>query len=224
MAEPTPEEFAAVVEEVLRDPEYRLDVSDESLKAAGYVSGGLEWLNENVLRPFLKSASELMETSPVMWWTAVLIAAGALLLILAEAAWSVWVAVRRRRAGAGWEEDGAAPPPDAERCEAEAERAAAAGDYLTALRRLLQGAMLRLDRGEMRRAATNRQYLRRFANTAAGAPLGRLVGLVDAKWYGREPCEPGEWDAARAAAKEVRLFVDARDDALPAPAAPDRLA
>ena len=64
-------------------------------------------------------------------------------------------------------------------------------EYIAAVRYLFRACLLRLERANkhrIRRGATNREYLRRYRETAAFEPLSRFVEVIDTKWYGGGSC------------------------------------
>ncbi|MDR0868650.1 MAG: DUF4129 domain-containing protein [Planctomycetota bacterium] len=203
---PDNEIIAATAREVLRDPQYATAARPEQMLFSRYLAQALD-AAFNWLRPWLERAQAFSENSPALYYVAV----GVCLLLLfgigADLVYSLYLAARRRRVELSLTASG--KTCTAADYLATAQAAAERGDYLTSLRAVFQATLWRLDRGKIQPATTNRQYLRRFARTAAETPLRALVNLLDRKWYGGEPCARADWQTAQAAAEEIAEFIAA---------------
>ncbi|GHV19939.1 hypothetical protein AGMMS49959_06170 [Planctomycetales bacterium] len=202
---PDNEIIAATAQTVLRDPQYATAAQPEAMLFSRYLAQALDAVF-NRLRPWLEQAQAFSENSPTLYYVAV----GVCLLLLfgigADLVYSLYLAARRRRVELSLTASGECTAAD---YLATAQEAAERGDYLTSLRAVFQATLWRLDNGKIQPAATNRQYLRRFARTAAETPLRALVNLLDRKWYGGEPCARADWQTAQAAAAEIAAYIAA---------------
>lgn len=117
------------------------------------------------------------------------------------------IGVRRMAArGASEDDDIYAGPETSNHALDEAERAARAGDYRSALRLMYLAMLLRLDDLELirfDRTGTNWEYLSRLReHPEIHRMLHPITAAFDRKWYGREPADESDYrafaDACRA--------------------------
>lgn len=162
----------------------------------------LNWYREHLAGRF----ERLHEASPVLYWGVVAVGAAVVLVLLyhiyltLRSAFGVREARRRGQGLAARDEAQAAP----EALLGEADRAAAAGDYLLALSRLYLALIRNLDRhGLVRydRSHTNHEYLRQVRGEAAVAgPLAALTQQAEGVWYGRGGLDARGYQQCRALA------------------------
>jgi hypothetical protein len=80
--------------------------------------------------------------------------------------------------------------------EMEAAEAAQRQDYIRAVRLLFRASLVRIEQAAQRKSRpgiTNREYLRRYRDTAAYDALKLLVDTIDDKWYGYATCDQGDY-------------------------------
>lgn len=157
------------------------------------------WYNEHLARYF----ERLHDVSPFLYWTIVAVAVAAVALLLyhviltLKGAFGTLPKARGARpsaAGESFQTDPAA-------LLAEADAAAAGGDFEQALRHLYLALIRNLDRhGLLRydRSRTNYEYLREVRALAAVAgPLATLTAQVEAVWYGEQPAQLAYYQRCR---------------------------
>ncbi len=181
---PPPGVIRQTAEEVIRRPDYNLGAVHE-----GYPSivGRIIDAIRRIMRPLTEAFGALHKASPFLAWLLFLALLVVAVALIVHVAYTFKVALQGRRRGPGEidPEDRAAARPEV--WEAQAGEAARLGDYISAVRYLFRACLLRLEaarRSTFRLGATNREYLRRFADTAAFEPLGLFVETIDTKWYG----------------------------------------
>lgn len=180
---PPPEVIRRTAEEVIRRPDYDLTASSGDY---GSLIERMLKLLRKLLRPFTEAFDALHAASPFLAWLLFVVLLLVLVALVVHIAYTFKTALQGRRALARPPEveDRAATLPAT--WEEKARAAAAEGDYLGAIRHLFRACLLRLEaarKGTFRRGATNREYLRRFAETAAVEPLRLFVDTID-RWYG----------------------------------------
>ncbi len=192
-----------IAEEVIHRPDYELEP----------VVYDFSWLEEivrslgRILRPVGDAFSALSGISPVLAWTITILLTLILIALVAHIVYTFRVALRARRPSAATLTNAAETGDAPEAWERRARKAAAGGDYIGALRALLRASLVRLEATRsrrMQRAATNREYVRRFARTPAVEPLRLLVELIDWKWYGQGVCTESDYQAGEAAHQQLR--------------------
>lgn len=196
---PEPEAIRNAAAAILRNPDYTLNLYEPPYTSV--LRSFLEHLND-LLRPIFKALESVWNLPPLLLWPLAILA----LLLGTFLTWQAIRAVHRvaaKRRLKEYHPASAEEVKDAEYWRCEAERLAAAGDFLTALRLLFRSGLLRLENGKVRKAATNREYLRRYRNTPAEQPLRVLVQLVDYKWYGGRECIGRDWEEGRAAYQQL---------------------
>lgn len=191
---PSPEAIRTAALEVIRDPEYRLAVSEIDAT----LSEKIRSVFARIWEPFEAVLSALHDRSPVLYY----LLAVFLIFLLALLIWHMLSAFRRSLdvsfSGGGLP----APqgPASVSELETAAGLAAESGDYIAAVRRLFMAALFRLAETEktaVLRAATNREYLSRYAGRTFMPSLKYLVDLIDFKYYGCEKCTSADYDSAR---------------------------
>lgn len=197
---PSPESIREAAQEVLADPAYTLDMYEPPYFDT--VRDVVSWTNK-ILQPVFDLFSRLFALPAHLKWPLVALFA----LVLGLLVWQAVAAGRRAFARRRLREDytlaPAAQAADAGYWLRQADLAAAAGDYLSALRLLLRAGILTLEGERFTRAATNREYLRRYRGTPSEQPLRVLVQLVDYKWYGGRACSLADWQSGQAAYREL---------------------
>lgn len=189
-ARPAPAALRATLQQILARPEYNAHDSRWLEDAVLRLLQALRAWYESHLAPY---AERLHDVSPFVYWT--LVALGAALV--AALLYHIYLTVRSafgspvsrsRRIGA-LAEPALSTAPEA--LLADADRAAAAGDFAVALSRLYLALIHNLDRhGFVRwdRSRTNSEYLRQVRGQAAiCGPLRDLTASSEAVWYGRQP-------------------------------------
>ena len=210
---PPPGVIRRTAQEVIQRPDYDLDavhrdytsLIERIVKAIG-----------SLLRPFQEAFRALYVASPLLAWLFVVALLFIAVALIVHIAYTFGLALqgRRRARGALELEDEAAARPDV--WEARAGEAAALGDFMNAVRCLFRACLLRLEAacgGNLRRGATNREYLRRFGDTAASEPLQLFVETIDTKWYGGGTSTRDDYErclgAHSAVARAARDMTDA---------------
>ena len=193
-APPSAEAIHSAAARMLGGPEFRLD------RGAG--EQVTPWLSELVLRIVrgIFDAFRFLQGLPL---AARLLVAAGLLVILTVILWQIVATIislfgARRPALSLAPRDRAPQTPDD--LEAESARAAAAGDLVTAVRRLYQAALRRIELARGRpwpRGLTDREVLARHARGPLHAPLAGFVDTLERAWYGDRPCTPADLDACR---------------------------
>jgi hypothetical protein len=181
---PSPDAIRETAAEVIGRPDYNLGAVHE-----GFTSIIQRIVNVigRLLRPFQKAFEALHVASPFLAWLLLVALVVILVGLIVHVAYTFRVALQGRKRSLGGIE-----PEDRDDMrpvvwEARAVEAARSGDYVGAVRFLFRACLLRLEiarGGVFRRGATNREYLRRFGDTAAREPLRLFVETIDAKWYG----------------------------------------
>lgn len=101
--------------------------------------------------------------------------------------------------------------------EESAKAAAGQGHYVEAIRMLFKAALVRIEQAEkkkFRAGITNREILKRYRKSSLADPLGRIIHLVDRKWYGDEPCGQTDFDICISEHQSICLSILRRQDAL----------
>jgi hypothetical protein len=196
---PAPEEIRRTATEVLSRSDYRLGKGDEALLSFLERIGAFLW---RLVRPVAEVFASVYEASPVLAVLLVIGLLAILFLLVAHIVYSFKTALggRRRLTSLPASEDPSLSLPEA--WEVRARDAALRADYTVAMRCLFRACVLRLTRARresFRRAATNREYLRRFERTDAHAHLGVFVELIDLKWYGGGGATKDDYEACVAA-------------------------
>jgi hypothetical protein len=195
---PGEQAVAQTARAVLERPDYKLDPN------SGDPSAALEVI-ASMIEAFQNMFNSLYRQSPILYYG--FIALMVLVLVLLIYKW-FWGAKKLQQDGSGVllmdDTDPALTEPEVwEKRAAEAE---ARGELLTALRCLLVGGLMRLERIQkkrLRRGATNREILRRYKASVAFAPLQALVEMVDLKWYGGQACSPADLATAHERHREL---------------------
>lgn len=206
---PGPDRIRQVAEEVTQRPEYQLENPADSRAQWELLLRFLNWL----LTPFrwLFDALEGLPT-PLRWLVVVGLAV-LLLVLVAHIVYTFASALRAPKRDIAISLDSgseAERPVFLERRAAEAlERA----DYRDAARFLLCAGLMRLEQQHdrpFRVGLTNREYLRRFRESACSEPLAVMVETVDTTWYGEEDCTRTAFESCRAAYDQIVQMTRAR--------------
>lgn len=139
-----------------------------------------------------------------------LIIAGMLVIVFALIAHIIYTiiqAVRGDRSGSRPSE-GAQRRIEPDEWERRAAAAAAAGEYIAAVRYLFRAVLGRLEQADkkpLRPGTTNRELLRRYrARTEVVDGLRLFVDVIDRKWYGGEVCTASDYAECAAAHDGLR--------------------
>ena len=201
---PDPETIRRTAEEVVQHPDYRLEPLGEGGRTfLDLLFELLAWL----LTPF-RWLFDAMDGLPE--WLRWLIVVGLFVLLLALVAHIIYAVVTALRGPKRSAKARALSEPrhlDPALAEREAEAAAAAGDYIGAIRLLFRACLLRLAAGEKRAfrpALTNREYLRRYRGTPVFDGMSLFVETIDCKWYGDAVCAQTDYKACRDAHGRIR--------------------
>lgn len=196
---PPPEIIRQKAEEILSRPEYKLESA--SWDFTPIVQGFLDMLRK-VLSPIASAINGIFEISPWLGWLTIVALLTITALLIAHIIYSIAKAMREKKKLEPALASGYEPEFVPEAWEKRAQEAFASQEYLVAVRYLFRACLLRLElanKRRLRRGATNREYLRRYRDTAAFEPLSRFVEVIDTKWYGGGSCVLGDYqDCARA--------------------------
>ena len=91
-------------------------------------------------------------------------------------------------------------PVSPEELEEAATRAADSGDLVTAVRRLYQAALCRIEIGRGKpwpRGLTDRDVLHRTARSPLHPPLSGFIATLERAWYADQPCTAADLEACR---------------------------
>lgn len=222
------ESVRRTVRDVLSDPDYRHLIEKDSQADDSEEPVLPEWL-EKILEWLLRDDSS-SNTQPesgfslasVMYYLALIVLAVALVLLLA----GIMRSMRQQENHAGSEMPADAeaisptsPPGDVSSREYEmrARAAAQAGDFRTALRELVMGAMSWTERAGLiryRPGLTNRDYVRAVWRMAdRRESLLQIVGAFERVFYGRRPADAVTFEDCLGAYR--RSFLTEANDAQP---------
>jgi hypothetical protein len=178
-------------------PDYQLDASSSEEARALWLQI-LRW----ILAPFRWLFEALEGLPDFLRWLVVIVLALVCVALIAHIVWSFVSALRGPRPSARrygtTRTERETDPNDLVR---QAELASGRGDYIEAVRLLFRAALARLERAEnkpFRPGFTNRALMARYRSSPLAEPLARLVGVIDAKWYGDEICRDEDYAACRA--------------------------
>jgi hypothetical protein len=190
-------------EEVLRRPEFH---RQQAVNPRSRLIAWLLDLLDLVLQPILHFFAGLWEMSPFLAVAVVVLLIVVLVALVAHIAYTFHQAMQKRTKVARL---GALAPKiiDPRLLEIEAEEAAHRQDYIGAVRLLFRASILQLDERDRRASrpgVTNREYLRRFQQTAAHDTLQMFVDTIDAKWYGYGTCDLRDYMKCQRAHDQIR--------------------
>jgi uncharacterized membrane protein len=175
-------------EEVVGRPEFRLEpTANPRATIIAWLWDLLVW----ILKPFLRFFAGLWEMSPALAVVVMILLVAILFALLWHIAYSFRQAMQRRTRTMRPDEL-AKKSLDPRSVEIEAEEAAHRQDYIRAVRLLFRACLLRIEqtnRRGSRPGVTNREYLRRYRDTAVHDALRQLVEVIDSKWYGYGICD-----------------------------------
>lgn len=199
-ARPAPAELGATLQQILARPEYN---QREGRWLEDLILRFLQALRAWYLDHLAPHVERLHDVSPFIYWSVVTlgaaIAAALLYHIYLTLRSSFGAPVRRFRAAAALGEPSISTAPEA--LLADADRAAANGDFTQALSRLYLALIRNLDRhGLVRydRSRTNWEYLRQVrGHEGVRAPLQALTSAAEAAWYGQQPVDAPHYDRCR---------------------------
>jgi hypothetical protein len=164
----------------------------------GQIVWDLVW---RILRPVFQFFSHLWDISPILAWIVAIVLSLLLIVIVAHITYTFHQPSARRNRLEGNLQMGSRKV-DPIVLERQSEDAAVRQDFITAVRLLFRATLLRIaqrEKRELRPGTTNREYLRRYSQTAFAGPLQLFVDIIDAKWYGYEECQAHDYQACRRA-------------------------
>lgn len=195
---PQPDQIRQTASDVLKRPYYRLD---EDTRLAELWEQIREWFRR-LLDPLGSFLDSVYATSPALYYVII----GAMLLLVLglmfHITWSVFQAIKRRQRTSSYVAQDDSRKHQPEYWEEQAQLAVAGEDYLLASRYLLHATLLRLEqrrKGTLKRAATHREYLRRFRATPVYDALREMVETVESRWFGGVPCTSADYQRCREA-------------------------
>jgi hypothetical protein len=158
-----------------------------------------------VLRPIFEFFAGLWAISPVLAWIVIIVLSGICLVIIGHIVYSFSQAISRGTslaAGLALERKKVDPIE----LERQAENAAVKQDFISAVRLLFRASLLRIaqrEKRELRPGTTNREYLRRYAQSRYATALQQFATVIDAKWYGYGVCDADDYLACRNAHRTI---------------------
>lgn len=162
-----------------------------------------------IFGPFQRFADSVFDFSPLLGW---LMIVGIVLIVVALMTHIVYtfrVALAQRvETISGLSKSRRTMDPA--RLEADAEMAAARGDFIGAVRLVFRSCLVRLEAAEeraLRLGLTNRELLRCYQSTSLAEALRIFVDTIDAKWYGHALCDAGDYEACLQAQRVVHRHV-----------------
>ncbi len=188
--------------QVLADPDYKLR-STETFRRVW------EWLLD-LLRPILDFFDALYDFSPFLFFVMVAVLLIVVVALVVHIIYSFRVAMQRRGRASLYAELDETKGAKPETWEQRAQQAFEAGDYLHAIRFILHASLLRLEqarKSNLRRGATNREYLRRFQKTAAFEPLAEMVEITDSRWFGGIDCSRSDVETCFRAHQQIQSTI-----------------
>ena len=200
---PDAESIREAAREVINRPEF--DLNPDAGWRASLMARLYDWLYW-LFKPVIDLFRALHDLSPPVAWTVTAL----LVLLLIAICWHMVYTFRqalKRRAHGQLAATHAVAEPDPGELETQARTAAGAGDYINAVRLLFIACLQRLHKSErrtLRKGVTNREILRRYAQTPAFEALRTFVDTIDAKWYGRGICERDDFERCAAAHARIR--------------------
>lgn len=190
---PVPE-IRRTAEEVVARPEFQIDAP--SMAPHDLLAAIVRFL-ERIFRPFRQFAENLYDLSPLLFWLMVVGLVLILVALITHIVYSFRIALARRAENiSGLSRANRFIDPA--RLEADAKSAAAAGDYIRAVRLIFRACLARLEAAEaraLRAGMTNRELLHRYRSTPMAAALQTFVETIDTKWYGHEYCAIQDYEA-----------------------------
>jgi len=195
---PEPDVIRRTADEVIRRPEFQLTPVRD-------FSPIWEWL-WRLIEPILGFFGRLWDISPAL---AVVFVVVLVIVLVALVAHIMYAFARAISGGKGLA--GIGPlgrrRTDPSQLESDADEAARRGDFIQAVRLLFRAALVRLEHRqnrEPRPGITNREYLRRYRDSAVFEALRQFVDVIDAKWYGYGTCDAADYDRCRQAHALIR--------------------
>ncbi len=195
---PEPDVIRRTADEVVRRPEFQLEPTRDWSPVWRWLWGLIE--------PILRFFSHLWDISPVLAVVVVIVLTVVLIALIAHIMYAFARAISGGRSLAGTSAIHRRKI-DPVQLEAEADEAARRRDYIEAVRLLFRAALLRLEQRqnrEPRPGVTNREYLRRYRESAVFEALRQFVDVIDAKWYGYGTCDAEDYDRCRQAHALIR--------------------
>jgi len=196
---PSPEVIRQTASEVIQRPDYVFEPGADLSFIVRFI--------ESVVRALMRMFERMYDISPFLAWFVVVFLFLTALGLFVHVIYTLRAALQGHRRSVGIGETGEEGAEEPERWEEKARAAAAAGDYIGAVRCLLRAGLLCLESARkrtVRRGQTNREYLRGFRETPAFEPLRRLVEVVDYKWYAGADCSPQDYEGGAQAYAEIR--------------------
>lgn len=191
-AAPDAESIRRTAQEVLQRPEFQTKLPTDAtpfvlLWLLGWLQDVIEFLGH--LFTFMWDISPLLAVGVVTLLVILLVA------LIGHIGYSFKQAMQNRTRNSRIEPL-ATKSLDPRSLEIEAEEAAHRQDYIRAIRLLFRASLMRIEQAAQRKSRpgiTNREYLRRYRDTAAYDALKLLVDTIDDKWYGYAACDQGDY-------------------------------
>ena len=200
---PEPETIRRVAQEVIRRPDYQFGTGDDHQPTLLAWLLDLFWWATTPIRALFDM---LHDISPPLAWLVIVLLVVILIALIAHIIYTFKQALARPGRGR-LDVPREAAPPDPGTLERQAGDAAAAGNYISAVRLLFRACLLRLqqlDRRPLRRGITNRELLRRYQSTSIVDALRLFVDTIDRKWYGHEVCTAADYEQCAQAHDQIR--------------------
>ena len=203
---PPPDAIRQTAREVVARPEFQVESpSTLPFDLLRFISRILQ----AIFGPLQRFAERVFDFSPLLGW---LMVVGMVLIVVALMTHIVYtfrVALARRvETISGLSKSRRTMDPA--RLEADAETAAARGDFIGAVRLVFRSCLVRLEAAEdraLRLGLTNRELLRRYQSAPLAEALRIFVDTIDAKWYGHALCDAGDYEACLQAQRVVHRHV-----------------
>lgn len=199
MSAASPDEIRQATQRVLSSDDYRLDLEEHALQPFWE---RLWEILVSILHTIAGFFSFLDGMPQVVRWIIILALLVILVLLVGHILAAIVSAIRSPQKQRRTIFDTIETRDHPDRWEQESLRLAEVGNFVEASRLLLQASLVRLEAAfdrPFRRAATNREYLRKYRNLPIVDAVRELVDTVDRTWYGDEPCEPGDYELCRRA-------------------------
>lgn len=191
-AAPDAESIRRAAEDVLQRPEFQTRTPTD-VRPTIFL-----WLVER-LKPVFDFLGNLFritwDISPVLAIGMITLLVILLVVLIGHIGYAFRHAIRKRTNSSRLE-PAATKHLDPRALESEAAEAAQRQDYIRAIRLLFRASLLRIEQAGKRNSRpgiTNREYLRRYRDTAAYDALKLLVDTIDDKWYGYAVCDQGDY-------------------------------
>jgi hypothetical protein len=213
VALPGPDQIRKAAQDVLSQPEFQVDGSNEA--AEGFW-GFLHRLWVEFIDIFRVFFLWLYKMSPLLAWIFVGVLVFTLLLLVGHIVWTIVMVLRRGRGEATLADGLMTQDVDPAELVKQAEAARADENYILGIRLLFRACLVLLEQREGRKfrlGATNREHLNRYRQTPVYDWLARFVWVIDSKWYGSEACLPADFASCHEAYEHINSMAAERANA-----------